>query len=129
MVVLDSGATLPSLHQSFPLHPAPTCIPFAHLVRPAAILARGAGSCVCAPPLLQWMAASHACEPSSGEAAGNFAPTCTPVMGGRHHLVTVTMLLQGMQSLYEHIIRTSPVGDISDQTLQVNLPEGHVSLW
>ena len=38
------------------------------------------------------------------------------------------MLLQGMQSLYEHIIRTSPVGDISDQTLQVRLPGGHVGL-
>ena len=41
--------------------------------------------------------------------------------------MTTTMLLQGMQSLYEHIIRTSPVGDMSDQTLQVRLPEGPVS--
>ena len=57
-----------------------------------------------------------------------FAPTCTPVMAGRQHLVTTTMLLQGMQSLYEHIIRTSPAGDISDQTLQVRLPGGHVRL-
>ena len=45
-------------------------------------------------------------------------------MGGSQNLVLTTMVLQGMQSLYEHIIRTSPVGDISDQTLQVWLPGG-----
>ena len=73
------------------------------------------------------------------------APTCGPFMRNSPRLVTTTVLLpvhcgpwswssfalmlpQGMQSLYEHIIRTSPVGDISDQTLQVRLPGRHVGL-